>query len=71
MLKFIVSVAGVLALGGCVTTRATADQVAFCEQMSSEMGVAPAHDHAEAKGAGRSTMNLTHDQCRKILAQSR
>lgn len=56
-------------LGGCVTT-ATAEQRAYCAEMESKMGNDPAHSHAESKGQPRSSMNLSHDQCRRILAQS-
>ena len=55
-------------LGGCVTT-ATAEQRASCEEMERTMATGTTHDHAEQKGGARSSMNLTHDQCRKILAQ--
>jgi len=57
-------------LGGCVTT-STAEQRASCEKMESGMGTADRHDHSEQKGMGRSSMNMTHDQCRQILAKSR
>lgn len=57
-----------LLLGGCVTT-ATAEQRASCEEMERAMGTTATHDHAEQKGMGRSSMNLTHDQCRRILAR--
>lgn len=60
-----------LLLAGCVTTRTTAEQRARCQEMESAMGIHTAHDHAETKGMGRSSMNLTHDQCRQILAQPR
>lgn len=55
-------------LGGCVTT-ATAEQRASCEDMERTMTTGTTHDHAEQKGKARSSMNLTHDQCRRILAQ--
>ena len=55
-------------LGGCVTT-ATAEQRASCEEMERTMPTDTTHDHAEQKGSARSSMNLTHDQCRRILAQ--
>lgn len=55
-------------LGGCVTT-ATAEQRASCEEMERTMATDATHSHAEQKGGTRSSMNLTHDQCRRILAQ--
>ena len=56
-------------LGGCVTT-ATAEQRASCEEMERTMATGTTHDHAEQKGGARSSMNLTHDQCRRILAKT-
>ena len=55
-------------LGGCATT-ASAEQRASCEEMRRIMATGTSHDHAEQKGGARNSMNLTHDQCRKILAQ--
>ncbi len=60
--------APLILLGGCVTT-ATAEQRASCEEMERNMTTGTTHDHAEQKGKARSSMNLTHDQCRRILAQ--
>lgn len=57
-----------LLLGGCVTT-ATAEQRASCAEMAGTMGTQNAHDHGETKGLPRNSMNLTHDQCRRILAR--
>lgn len=60
--------APLILLGGCVTT-ATAEQRASCAEMERTMTTDTAHNHAEQKGGARSSMNLTHDQCRRILAQ--
>jgi hypothetical protein len=57
-------------LAGCVTT-STPEQRASCEAMERGMGTDTRHDHGEEKGMGRSSMNLTHDQCRQILAKAR
>ena len=57
-----------LALGACVTVPPTAEQVAACQEMERDMGVGVRHDHAEMKQQGRNPMNLSHDQCRRILA---
>lgn len=65
----IAAAAPLILLGGCVTT-ATAEQRTACVEMESRMGNDPTHSHAESKGQPRSSMNLSHDQCRKILAQS-
>lgn len=55
-------------LAGCATTT-TAQKVASCEEMERMMGTDERHEHSEYKGMGRSSMNLTHDQCRRILAR--
>ena len=60
--------APIVLLGGCMTT-ATAEQRISCEEMERNMATGTTHDHAEQKGSARSSMNLTHDQCRRILAQ--
>ena len=54
-------------LTGCVTT-ATAEQRTSCEEMERTMATNTTHDHSEQKGKARSSMNMTHDQCRRILA---
>ena len=70
-MKIIASILTVpfILLGGCVTT-ATAEQRASCEEMERTMATGTTHDHAEQKGGARSSMNLTHDQCRRILAKT-
>lgn len=55
-------------LGGCVTT-ATAEQRVSCEEMERAMTTGTTHDHAGQKTTALNSMNLTHDQCRRILAQ--
>ena len=57
-----------LSLGACATVPPTAEQVAACQEMERDMGVGVRHDHAEMKQQGRNPMNLSHDQCRRILA---
>ena len=59
-----------LLLGGCVTTRATQAEVDSCRAMEEKMGLDQRHDHGEMKRQGRNPMNLSHDQCRKILRQA-
>ncbi|MBB3983258.1 hypothetical protein GGR44_002945 [Sphingobium fontiphilum] len=56
-----------LLLGACVTTRPTSAQVESCRAMESNMGLQTPHDHREMKGQGRNPMNLSHDQCLRIL----
>ena len=61
--------AAFLPLAACATAaQSRAEQVASCEKMEAEMGVQHTHDHAEAKAMGASSMNLSQDQCRRILA---
>ncbi len=69
-LLFIIGTLPLVLLGACATT-STAQQRASCEKMESAMGTDDRHDHSEQKGMGRSSMNLTHDQCRQILAKRR
>ncbi|MFC3099728.1 hypothetical protein [Altererythrobacter lauratis] len=57
-----------LSLGACATVPPTPEQVAACQEMERDMGVGVRHDHAEMKQQGRNPMNLSHDQCRRILA---
>lgn len=57
-----------LSLGACATVSPTPEQVAACQEMERDMGVGVRHDHAEMKQQGRNPMNLSHDQCRRILA---
>ena len=67
-------VPGLVLMSGCATTKLThtlAEKRASCEAMESEMGVNPVHDHGEAKGGPRNPMDLTHDECRQILASPR
>ena len=71
LLTFLVA-PGLVLVSGCATMKPThtlAEKRASCEAMKSEMGVNFIHDHGEAKGAPRNRMGLTHDECRKILAQ--
>ena len=69
MKRTLLGLATLVALTGCATTRvATADQRAYCEQMAQTMGTRPSHDHGETKGMGPSAMNLSHAQCKQILA---
>ena len=68
----IVAALPLIALGGCVTTReATAEERASCERMEQNMGLGARHDHNEMKGQGLNPMNLSHERCKQILAQSR
>lgn len=69
-MKLIVTIltAPIFLLAGCVTT-ATAKQRMSCEEMERNMATGTTHNHAEQKGGARNSMNLTHDQCRQILAQ--
>lgn len=71
-MKFVAAavIVPLLLLGGCVTT-ASAEQRAACEEMERTMGTDAAHSHAESKGQPRSAMDLSHDQCRRILAGSK
>lgn len=64
-----VAILSILALGGCVTIATAEHREAYVE-MENKMGAYPAHSHAESKGQPRRSMNLSHDQCRRILAQS-
>jgi hypothetical protein len=63
---------GVLAImSGWATSglAATAEERAKCEEMAKEMGTEQRHAHSQDKGQGRGPMNLTHAQCKKILAE--
>lgn len=71
MRTLIIASLPLLFLGGCVTTRAaTAEERAYCEQMEREMGTQTTHDHNEVRNNIPNRMNLTHDQCRRILRQA-
>jgi hypothetical protein len=72
MTKTLIGAAATLLLAGCATTSTpTAEQIAQCQAMDAQMGTDATHDHSEAKGiTGRSAMNLTHDQCRQIIADA-
>lgn len=64
--------APLLLLGACTTTSemaATPEQRATCQAMAQEMGTTSPHSHPEMKGSGPAPMTMTHDRCRKILAQ--
>lgn len=70
-LRFFSAALPLLSLGACVTTPETAAaQRASCEKMEADMGVGTTHDHNAMKGAGLNPMNLTHEQCQKILGRS-
>jgi hypothetical protein len=57
-----------LPLTACATTAQNrAETIAYCQKMEAEMGVVQSHDHASAKGMPGNSMNLTHDQCRRLL----
>ena len=58
-----------LFLGACATTQATPEEYAACRAMEQDMGTGDRHSHAEVKGQGPSSMNLTHRRCRQILSQ--
>ena len=67
-----ISIATVGLLTGCVTTKmATSEERAACVAMEKHMGLGRTHDHAEMKGQGRNPMNLSHDRCATILADSK
>lgn len=66
------TVLAALLTSGCAHSMSAAqlaEKRAACEKMESEMGVNSVHDHSEQKGGAAGTMNLTHDQCRRILAK--
>ncbi len=68
----LISIATVGLLTGCVTTKmATSEERAACVEMEKDMGLGRTHDHAEMKGQGRNPMNLSHDRCVAILAESK
>jgi hypothetical protein len=70
-LKFFFAALPLASLGACVTTPETAAaQRASCEKMEADMGLGTTHDHAQMKGAGLNPMNLTHEQCMKMLGRS-
>jgi len=50
---------------------ATSEERAACVEMEKDMGLGRTHDHAEMKGQGRNPMNLSHDRCVAILAESK
>jgi hypothetical protein len=52
------------------TKVATSEERAACVEMEKDMGLGRTHDHAEMKGQGRNPMNLSHDRCVAILAES-
>ena len=59
------------ALMGCVTTSTpTAEQRAYCTRMAEQMGTATTHDHAAMKGMPANPMNMTHEQCQRILSSN-
>ena len=59
-----------LASAGCATTsQSRAEQLAYCQQMDRGMGTDPRHDHADARGSSPNPMNMTHDQCRRVLGK--
>ena len=64
-----IAILPLLLLGAWATT-STAEQRASCEDMERDMGLGTTHDHAAMKGAGRNPMNLTHERCQQILAQT-
>ena len=56
-------------LSACATTQtATIEQRAYCERMAEQMGTGTTHDHAAMKGMPANSMNLTHEQCQRVLA---
>ncbi|MGQ3081008.1 MAG: hypothetical protein ACT6RT_23400 [Allorhizobium sp.] len=70
-MKLVIAAAtlSLVSLGGCATTRATAEQRASCERMEQTMGTNTTHDHGEMKGQGINPMNISHQRCQQILAQ--
>ena len=64
-----IAILPLLLLGAWATTN-TAEQRASCEEMERDMGLGTTHDHAEMNGVGRNPMNLTHERCQQILAQT-
>ena len=69
-LGILIAAGGSLLLwGACATTQGTPEEYAACRAMQQDMGTADRHDHGEAKGQGRSGMNLTHSRCRQVLSQ--
>ena len=47
------------------------EERASCVEMEKDMGLGRTHDHAEMKGQGQNPMNLNHDRCAAILAESK
>lgn len=62
-----------LLLAGCATItdpqRLVAER-ASCERMENHMGLDQVHDHQALKGQGLNPMNLTHERCKKLLANT-
>lgn len=48
---------------------ATPQERAECEKMAQNMGTASVHEHSADKGQGPGPMTLTHERCKKILAE--
>lgn len=69
MNKLFLLAGSTLLLGACATTRvATAEEVAQCRAMVSQMGLGSPHDHGATKGTpSRGAMDLSHARCRRIL----
>lgn len=49
-----------------ISLAATADERAKCEEMAKQMGLEERHAH---KTPGSDPMNMTHERCKKILAE--
>jgi hypothetical protein len=72
MLRTIMTCFVAVSLAACATTPEPGSaEFAYCERMEREMGTEHRHDHAEARGMGMNPMNVTHDRCRRMLAEGR
>ena len=62
----LVLTAASLVLGACVTTP-TPEEIAYCRDMEGRMGTETTHDHAQMKGTGANSMNVSHERCQAVL----
>lgn len=69
MLKIAFVAVVALPLAACATTPSSSE-LAYCQQMERRMGTDQAHDHAQSKGMGLESMNVSHARCREILGNS-
>jgi hypothetical protein len=60
-----------LALSACAHGQKvmTAEQRTECEKMAQQMDTQSTHDHGAMRGNPPNPMNMTHDQCRQMMAQ--